>query len=132
MGFLIDTDVAIHLRDGEPSVQSRIDAMGGPPKISIVTRVEMEGGVYAQPQFTSKRRLALAALLETLAILPFGPAEADAYRSIVARTGFARRKVSDRMIAATALVHGLTLITMNAADSRDVPDLAIEDWGGTA
>ena len=132
MRFLIDTDVAIHLRDGEPVIARRARLIGNSPAISIVTRVELEGGVYARAEFAATRRATVDAFLGVVEILSFGLAEADAYRGIVARTGFARRKVSDRMIAATALVHGLTLITMNAADFRDVPDLAIEDWGGTA
>lgn len=32
------------------------------------------------------------------------------------------------MIAATALVHGLVLITLNGRDFTDVPDLDLEVW----
>jgi tRNA(fMet)-specific endonuclease VapC len=34
----------------------------------------------------------------------------------------------DLMIAAVALVHGLTLITHNTADYRNVPGLQLDDW----
>jgi predicted nucleic acid-binding protein len=55
-------------------------------------------------------------------VLPVG------YLRIVETTGFSRRKVLDRMIAAQALVHRATLITRNAADFRDVPGLQILEW----
>ncbi len=34
----------------------------------------------------------------------------------------------DLMIAATALVHNLTLVTHNTADYRHVPNLLLDDW----
>lgn len=37
-----------------------------------------------------------------------------------------RSRLIDLMIAATALEHGLTLATNNAADYRDIPGLLIE------
>ena len=42
--------------------------------------------------------------------------------------GFSRRKTIDHMIAATALANGLSLITLNAQDFRDVPGLLLEIW----
>ena len=46
MAFLLDTNVAIHLRDGDPMVTGKIAALDDAVLMSIVTRVELEGGVY--------------------------------------------------------------------------------------
>jgi predicted nucleic acid-binding protein len=35
---------------------------------------------------------------------------------------------TDLFIAATALVHDLTLVTHNTRHFQNVPDLAVEDW----
>ena len=49
MAFLLDTNVAIHLRDGDPMVTQKVAALEGAVLISVVTRVELEGGVYREP-----------------------------------------------------------------------------------
>lgn len=96
--------------------------------ISIVTHVELEGGVYAKPHLAQDRRASLDVLLETMTVLPFEAETLRAYSAIVETCGYVRTRVLDRMIAATALVHGLPLITANVADLRDVPGLRIEAW----
>ena len=53
---------------------------------------------------------------------------AHAYRQIVATCGYSRRRILDRMIAATALAHSLTLITLNGSDFSDIPGLQLETW----
>ncbi len=116
------------LRDGDAVVKRRIVALDEAPSLSALTRVELEGGVYANPAFAEKRRRAVDAILEVLAVIDFDDAMAQAYGEIIAATGFSRRKVIDRMIAATALVNGLTLITCNGDDFRDVPGLVLEIW----
>ena len=35
---------------------------------------------------------------------------------------------SDLLIAATALVHGLTLVTHNTRHFQNVPNLEVEEW----
>jgi predicted nucleic acid-binding protein len=67
-------------------------------------------------------------MLRTLEVVPFDDSSADAYGRIVEVTGFSRRKVFDRMIAAQALVHRATLVTLNADDFRDVPGLQLLEW----
>jgi len=67
-------------------------------------------------------------LLTTITTLDFGPAEISGYRRILESTGFSRRKIADRMTAATALVHGLPLVTLNGRDFRDVPGLELIEW----
>lgn len=128
MAWLLDTSVAILLRDADSKADELLGALDSVPALSVVTQVELEGGVRAKPDLAAKRRAALDALLATLPVLPFDADCAAAYRRIVEATGFSRRKVIDRMIAATALVHGLRVITLNGADFADVPGLDLEVW----
>lgn len=128
MSFLIDTNIAILLRDREPVTVARIGEKTGDAFISVVTQVELEGGVYAKPQFTAARRSSLDVLMQTLIVLPFEDEALLAYRGIVVARGFIRQRLLDRMIAATALVYGLPLITSNGGDFRDVPGLELEVW----
>ena len=128
MAYLLDTNVAIHLRDGDPAVTSQIAALEGAILLSVISRVELEGGVYRDPAQTGIRRPRLDAMLAALPVLAFDDSAADAYRQIVEAVGYSRRKLLDRMIAAQALVHRTTLVTMNAVDFRDVPGLELLPW----
>lgn len=128
MRLLIDTNVAIHLRDGDRSVIERLADLAGIPALSIISRVELEGGPAARPQFATTMRERNEGLFRRCTVIPFGDAEADAYSRILSTVAFSRAKVLDRMIAATAMVHDLTLVTMNGSDFRDVPDLRLEVW----
>ena len=128
MAFLLDTDVAIHLRDGDEVVTAKVAALTGAILLSVVSRVELEGGVYRDIAQASVRRPRLDAILAALPVLAFDDTAADAYRKIVESAGYSHRKILDRMIAAQALVHRATLVTRNAADFRDVPGLDLLVW----
>ena len=128
MTFVLDTNVAIRLRDGDPDIATRVGALQGAVLLSIVTRVELEGGVYRDPKDEPARRARLDAILNALPVIAFDTQAADAYRSIVEVAGYSRRKLVGRMIAAQALVHRATLVTQNAADFRDCPGLTILEW----
>ena len=124
MAWLIDTDVAIHLRDGSPDITTRVLALESIPAMSVVTQVELEAGAVND----GRRTALLKRLLETIPTLAFGAPEAAAYGKIVASLGYDRRKVLDRMIAAQALTTDRQLITINGRDFRDIPGLALEVW----
>lgn len=128
MSYLLDTNVAIHLRDGDGDIIAKVVALQGAVLLSVVSRVELEGGVYRDAAEAPVRRPRLDALLEVLPVLAFDDAAADAYRTIVEAAGYSRRKWLDRMIAAQALVHRATLVTMNGADFQDVPGLSLLAW----
>jgi tRNA(fMet)-specific endonuclease VapC len=128
LAYLLDTNVAIHLRDGDETVTSQVAALEGAILLSVISRVELEGGVYRNPAQVGIRRPRLDAMLAALPVLAFDDAAADAYRQIVEAVGYSRRKLLDRMIAAQALVHRATLVTSNAADFRDVPGLELLSW----
>lgn len=128
MAFLLDTDVAIHLRDGDPTITDKIAALDGAVLMSIVTRVELEGGVYREPAHAHIRRARLDVILAAVPTLSFDDAAADAYGAIVARAGYSRRKLLDRMIAAQAIIHRASLVTMNGGDYADIPELSLLAW----
>ncbi len=59
---------------------------------------------------------------------PFDDHAADGYRAIVEAGGYAGRKRLDRMTAAHAIVHRVTLGTRRAEDFRDIPGFRPEAW----
>ncbi len=128
MAFVLDTSVAIGLRDGDRVIRAKIMDLNDAILLSIISRVELEGGVYRDPSQAGVRRQRLDAMLATLPVLPFDDAAAEAYRAIVASAGYSRRKLLDRMIGAQALAHRATLITQNPGDFRDIPGLRLLAW----
>jgi tRNA(fMet)-specific endonuclease VapC len=128
LSILIDTNVVIHLRDGDEGVSRKMADLDALPAIAMITRIELENGLYRDPGLTELLKPNLAAILRRTEIIEFGNMEFEAYRSILEQVGFSKRKVLDRMIAATALAHDLTLITMNGTDFRDVPGLKLVEW----
>lgn len=128
MPHLLDTSVAILLRDGDPATLNRIDALVGRPLISVISRVELEGGVYREPARSALLRQRLDTMLAGLDQLDFQDEQAVAYGQIVAALGYSRRQVAGRMIAAQAIVAQAMLVTLNPRDFAEIPGLTVEDW----
>ena len=128
MPYLLDTNVAIHVRDADPGVVRRVQALDDAVLISIVTRVELEGGVYRDPRHAMARREQLDIMLAAIPTLAFDDDAASVYGTIVAAAGYSRRKLLDRMIAAQAVLHRATLVTFDVDDFKDVPGLKLIAW----
>jgi predicted nucleic acid-binding protein len=127
MPHLLDTSVAILLRNGEPSDLARLARLDG-VHLSVITQVELEGGVHREPEQAVVRRARLDAMLRNLPVVPFESKTASVYGAVVETTGYSRRRILDRMIAATALELGATLVTANPADFADVAGLSVLAW----
>jgi predicted nucleic acid-binding protein len=125
--LMLDTSVAVSFRDGDPNVLSRVDTWQT-VLLPVVTRVELEGGLFRDPKQAALRRVRLDMMYEVFETAEFDEKCAETYRAIVAVTGYSRRKILDRMIAAQALVSGATLATKNPQDFADVPGLTVEGW----
>ena len=123
---MLDTSVAIHLRDGDAGVRDHVLGLDETPVLSIITQVELEGGVTGPD--AALRRQRLDALFAILEVLPFQAADAAIYRAIISSVGFSRRKTMDRLIAAQAISIGAALATMNGDDFRDIPHLTLLEW----
>jgi predicted nucleic acid-binding protein len=69
-------------------------------------------------------------VLNHLTILPFGPNEAAQCGEILAQ--LAKRGspigIEDTQIGATALIHGLTVVTSNIRHFERIPGLSVENW----
>ncbi len=128
MAWMLDTNIAIGLRDGDTALIQRVAELDGPVMLSVVTRVELEGGVYRMGAEMATRHARLDLMLAGFAVAPFDDAAADRYRQIVAALGYSRPKILDRMIAAQALVHHATLATTNPKDFAEIPELRTVVW----
>ena len=128
MLLLLDTSAAILVRDGHEPILNRLEAVPLTPLISILTRVELEGGVHRHPDLAAILRPRLDLFLTQVTQLPFEDQQAEMYGRIVAAIGFSRARIIDRMIAAQALVAGATVATLNPRDFSDVLGLNVEDW----
>jgi len=58
--ILLDTNVLILLPDGDDIISRKLKASEGAILMSIICRVEMEGGVYREPDLAPVRRARLA------------------------------------------------------------------------
>ena len=126
--IFIDTDVAIALRDADRATLRLIDELPELPVISMITRIELENGVNAEPGLERLRRRLLDRFLETIAIEMFTHADILAYGAIVRALGYDRRTTLDRLIAAQAIARDATLITRNGRDFRKIEELKLVEW----
>lgn len=121
---LLDTSVAIALGDISPELLPINTA------ISTLTLAELTVGPYAVSDELerAKRQVRVQRFESGVDALPFDANCARSYGSIyVATTAVGRKprgsRITDLMIAATALAHDLPLYTMNGKDLRGLEDL---------
>ena len=126
--IFIATDVAIALRDADRATLRLIDELPELPVISMITRIELENGVNAEPGLERLRRRLLDRFLETITVEMFTHADILAYGAIVYNLSYDRRTTLDRLIAAQAIARDATLITRNGRDFRRIEGLKLVEW----
>jgi predicted nucleic acid-binding protein len=129
MSYLIDTTWVIdHLNDA-PQAHRLLESLAPAGiAVSIVTYLEaFQGTVHlqrpvAQPKFD--------AFFAAVPVLPLDAAVAQRcarLRELLKQQGKKpNRRALDLIIAATALEHGLTLVTRNIKDYSDIPGLHLQ------
>ena len=126
--IFIDTDIAIALRDAHEATHRQVGALPEIPSLSLITRIELESGVNADPALTTHRRRLLEILLDTYPVEILTEADILAYGAIVYAIGYDRRTTLGRLIAAQAIARDATLITRNGRDFRRIEGLKLEEW----
>jgi len=119
-GGLFDTSVVVAGLQGDEDLP---DAFA----VSVVTLGELHAGVLlARDDAVRAARLArLGDVQREFEILNVDPAVAQAFGELRARSG--RRAVADLFIAATAVVHGMTLVTRDERQAQLLPDAILLD-----
>ena len=128
MAYLLDTNIAIHARDGTDAVLDRLAEHDGEVLLSALSLAELQRGIYRDPSLMAIRQARLEVLLRGLPVLPFDAPAALAYGRIIAQCGWVRGRDFDRMIAAHAMSSNSVLVTDNTADLSDIPALSMENW----
>jgi predicted nucleic acid-binding protein len=139
LSYLVDTNVLSELRRREPNanvvrwVESR---PAGTLFLCVLTLGELRKGIEALAEGARKRRLLdwLEVELPTFfarRVLPVDARVADRWGHLAARAGRPLPAI-DSLPAATALTHGLMLVTRNLGDFQ-YPGLAVIDpWTQSA
>ena len=133
MSYLVDTDVLSELRRRDPDANV-VRWMAQRPAItlylSVLTLGELRKGITPLYEGERKRRLLDWLDVELPAyfsgrILPIDSAVADRWGRLQARAGKPLSAI-DSLLAATALAHGMTLVTRNLKDFQH-PELTLLD-----
>ncbi len=138
MSFLVDTNVVSEWVKPAPNpgvVDWLADTDEDQVFLSVVTLAQLRHGIDRVP--ASKRKARLSAWLENDLLMRFDGrilaidvAVADACGRIVARSESAGKPIEamDALIAATAQVHQLTVVTRNTAHFQPILKALLNPW----
>jgi tRNA(fMet)-specific endonuclease VapC len=122
MKYMLDTNiiVALTISEDEHVIRRAAECDAGDMVTSSIALAEVAFGTEQGQPPTME---VLRAFLEEVPVLDFD------YRAALAYAQLPFKRASfDRLIAAHALSHELTVITRNGKDFADVPGLKVENW----
>jgi len=128
--FLLDTDFCIDwLRRKEYARKALAVLLPGDVAVSAVTVGELLVGAHCA-MAPAREAEKVHAFLRPLPVLAFGPSEAIQFAEIAAwlRQQGQPIGVQDSMIAATAVVHRLAVVTKNVRHFERVRGLKVSNW----
>lgn len=130
MSFLLDTNVlSEHLRRPSGLIH-RFVQHSGRLYASSISLSELYVWVYGRPDSASTRSAVETMLNYEVSVIPFDVDCAEEFgrlKVVLRRSGISVDNM-DLLIAVTALVYDLTLVTHNTAHFEHIPNLRLEDW----
>ena len=121
--MLIDTDVLIWMTRGHAGAAARLQTLL-PWTISAVTYMELAQGCRNKQELGQIQK---GLAFSQTTILPISAAISDrAIKLIEAYALSHSMQLGDALIAATALEHGLTVLTANVKHFSAIPELTVE------
>lgn len=140
MSYLLDTNVISELRKiGDGKADANVVAWIGAEEtasffISAITILELERGVLRVQRRDAAQGARLRAWLDNHIRPEFSGRILPVDDEIATRCAHLhipdRRNEADALIAATALVHGLTVVTHNVRDFEGTGVVVIDPWQG--
>lgn len=131
MKFMLDTNICIYLiKQKPPKVLMHFKSHAvGDIGISSITLAELRYGVF-KSQYVEKNRQALDEFILPLEITDFDERAAEEYGTVRADLEKAGKPVGsmDMLIGAHALSLGVTLVTNNVREFRQIKSLKVVDW----
>jgi tRNA(fMet)-specific endonuclease VapC len=129
MPYLIDSNWVIPYLDGDAAALQLLEVLAPDGiAISIITDLEIYHGVLRAPD-PAQAEAQIQTFLDTVPLLSLTLAVARRcalLREMLRRQGKRiKPRALDLIIAATALEHGLTLVTRNPDDFKDLPGLRL-------
>lgn len=129
MKYLLDTNICIYMFKGLYGLPERIRTVGfGEFAISEITLAELIFGVYRSNRIAQNRTV-VDEFAKHITIIPISGVM-DIYGQEKARLLSRGQPISDfdLFIGATAITHGLTVITRNVREFQRIQNLNIENW----
>lgn len=129
MSYLLDTDICSAFIKGDRLVWPKMMQYSGRLYVSAITAAELFTWMLRAKASPARQQ----AVLDFFNDVTFLDVDRDVSRKFgEIRAGqFDQGRFTpemDLLIASTALVHGLTLVTHNTQDFTDVPGLHLNDW----
>lgn len=131
MPFLLDTDAVSEVLKRRPA-PDYLKWISGIPRadqfISAVTAGELYKGAFRTPDHERHLRAIDERVLPTVTVLPYDLGVARVFGQIQANLSLSGRTVADAdlQIAATAIHHGLDLVTGNLRHFERIPGIRID------
>lgn len=123
--ILIDSDVLIWHTRGNALAQARLAEIG-PWRISTITYMELAQGCRSKDELARAKR---GLEKRSTEILPLTPAICERAMALIDAHALSEGlQLADALIAATALEHGLVLLTSNTKHFQVVKDLKLETF----
>ncbi|MCD6012846.1 MAG: type toxin-antitoxin system VapC family toxin [Flavipsychrobacter sp.] len=118
--FLIDSNIVIDYLDGKlplTGMSFMNDVINAIPNISIITKIEVLGYKPPEHTYTLLTEFANAAIVFDL--------NEEIVTATIALRKIRKIKTPDAIIAATAIVFNLTLLTRNVTDFQNIKGLLV-------
>ena len=135
MAFLIDTNVISELRKGQrcdENVSQWQKSISEPKYISVITLLEIRKGIYQQkrkdPEFAQKLEHWYHNKVKPSFAGRIFLVDVDVVEKCACLNEDLTRPYGDALIAATALVNGLTVVTRNTKHFADMDIPLINPW----
>ena len=134
--YLLDTNVVSELRKAKRADRNVTTWAGSVPTtslfLSVITILEIDTGILLVERRDPPQAVLLCAWLEGQ-VLPAFAGRILAVDTVMARSCAKlhvpdRRSDRDALIAATALIHGLTVVTRNTDDFKDMGVELLNPW----